>query len=233
MKEGQNQVDDYIRILLSSSDVADDRHSGLRLVDIMILVLEDRRFFCHPGFDLFSIIRAFFVSIFRGNGGGASTIEQQLVRTITGQRQKTLQRKWSEIMLARKLKREFNKLDILRAYENVAYFGEGFQGIHSVSVHLFRKPVSELEAHEAAVIASCLVNPIPASASLQWSERVRARSEYALRLCRILTDGVSMLGYRTGLHGRRPYLLCESLAQAIEDVSLSVCVPSRAMDIEG
>ena len=161
MDEAENLVDDQIRRLLSSSQVALGHQSRLGLVGTMILVLEDRRFFCHPGFDLFSIIRAAIVSTCRGNGGGASTIEQQLVRTITGRRERTLRRKFSEIMLARKLKRNFSKLDILTAYETVAYFGEGLHGTQNASFRLFRKPATNLDARESAIVASCLVHPIP------------------------------------------------------------------------
>jgi membrane carboxypeptidase/penicillin-binding protein len=62
-------------------------------VEKMVLVLEDRRFFSHRGFDLQSAIREVSRAIAVQPHGGASTIDMQLVRTATGYRQRTIGRK--------------------------------------------------------------------------------------------------------------------------------------------
>ena len=65
----------------------------------MLVTGEDRRFLRHCGFDPAAIARAAFWTL-RGRLQGASTIEQQLVRTITGEKQIRTTRKIREILLA-------------------------------------------------------------------------------------------------------------------------------------
>ena len=187
-------------------------------LDGMILTLEDRRYFCHSGFDILSIVRAFLVTCFRGNGGGASTIEQQLVRTITNRRDRTVNRKIHEIHLARKIRRRHSKIRILRVYETLAYFGEGMQGADAAAQRLFGKTSMQLNFHEAATVAACLVNPIPSKPGPGWQLRVGQRRDYALKVSRRLVRGVSCLGYRAGLGSRRLYLVSDHLAQSLRSL---------------
>lgn len=186
-------------------------------LDKMILVLEDRRFFSHPGFDLFSILRAAIVTLLRGKGGGASTIEQQLVRTITGYRQRTLTRKINEIRLAYRVSQCYSKMRILRAYEELAYFGENVQGVEDAAHRLFGKSTRCLNISEAATVASCLVNPIPSKPKAHWEESVHLRSTYALNVSQYLVIGKSCFGYRAGFSRTRPHLISEHLACALEN----------------
>ena len=191
--------------------------NSLSSLEVMILVLEDRRYFSHPGFDILSILRAFLVTIVRGAGGGASTIEQQLVRTITGQREKTIKRKINEIKLSKELKKNYSKLEILRAYQILAYFGEGAKGAQSAAIKLFGRSVQQLSLYESAILASCLVYPIPSKQNAIWLTRIRKRAEYALLLYTTLTKGSKVGNYRVGIQKNRPYLLSEVLAQFIEE----------------
>ena len=57
-----------------------------------VMALEDRRFFRHCGFDFFSFVREVFKAACKKKHGGASTIDMQLVRTITGFKDLTLYR---------------------------------------------------------------------------------------------------------------------------------------------
>ena len=188
----------------------------------MILVLEDRRFFSHPGFDLFSIVRAIIVTLLRGKGGGASTIEQQLVRTITGYHERTITRKIKEIRLAYRVSQQYSKIRILRAYEKLAYFGENVQGVEDAAQRLFGKSTQYLNISEAATVASCLVNPIPSKPKAHWEERIQRRSAYALNVSQYLVIGKSCFGYRAGFRRSRPHLISEHLACALENL----CTPS-------
>jgi transglycosylase-like protein len=78
-------------------------------VEKMILMLEDRRFFWHFGFDCRSGIREFVRAIRLNRYGGASTIDMQFVRTATGFREKTIKRKLYEILLAMLIQFRYNK----------------------------------------------------------------------------------------------------------------------------
>lgn len=97
----------------------------------IIVFIEDRRFFYHLGVDIYSIFRAIFRLVFDNKIEGASTITQQLVRTITNDRELTIRRKIREIILASLIEREFSKEKILRAY----FIKYNFS--HSIGIHRF------------------------------------------------------------------------------------------------
>lgn len=97
--------------------------------------------------------------------GGISTIEQQLVRTILGRRQRTLSRKIGEILLAYiLLYRINNKNYILRLYMFIAYLGYRIKGCDVASRKLFAKRSHQLAAEEALFISCLLVYPFPKTA---------------------------------------------------------------------
>ncbi len=88
-----------------------------------LVVAEDHRFFFHEGIDPFAIFRA-SIKTLNGHMQGASTIEQQLVRTITKDYEKTLRRKIREALLASTLCRRFTKREVALAYLLIAYLGD-------------------------------------------------------------------------------------------------------------
>ena len=80
--------------------------------------MEDRRFFDHLGFDFVSIIRAFKNNLGNHPIQGASTIEQQLVRTLIDERKICYNRKLTEIGLATLISNKFKKKEIMEYYLN-------------------------------------------------------------------------------------------------------------------
>jgi len=66
----------------------------------LVMALEDRRFLKHGGVDFRSILRECIKFFLRKKFGGASTIDMQMVRTITGFKERTLYRKFYELILA-------------------------------------------------------------------------------------------------------------------------------------
>ena len=145
-----------------------------------VLCLEDRRFFRHPGFDVLSIFRAFLVNLSGEHGGGASTIEQQFVRTVTNRRERTLRRKGREILLAAIVSDKYGKLNVLKAYLNIAYFGHGISGYKDAAKLVLNKEASLISRYEGAILASLLLYPQPKKASTFWLTKVRRRARYAL-----------------------------------------------------
>jgi membrane peptidoglycan carboxypeptidase len=77
-----------------------------------LLTVEDRRFYQHGGVDLRATCRAILHGLAGGRWTGASTIEQQLVRTLTGRYQRTLRRKLGEMLLACLVYRTVPKQDV-------------------------------------------------------------------------------------------------------------------------
>ena len=98
------------------------------LIDILVTA-EDKRFFRHPGFDIFAILRAAFFYIFKSTKSGASTIEQQLVRTITQDKEYSLKRKCKEIIFASALVHLFSINRIAKAYLQIAYYGYNIKNL--------------------------------------------------------------------------------------------------------
>lgn len=89
-----------------------------------IIAIEDRRFDDHLGIDAFAILRAIFNTIFRHKLEGASTVEQQVVRIITNDRELTLTRKIDEVCLAVLVSKIFKKTQILNFYCFIYEFSE-------------------------------------------------------------------------------------------------------------
>lgn len=90
---------------------------------------EDHRFHLHRGVDCIAIARAFYQTLVHRCRQGGSTIEQQLVRTLTKDYRRNYSRKFRELLLASTLARFFSKQDVLRAYLSVAYFGTNMVGL--------------------------------------------------------------------------------------------------------
>lgn len=172
--------DDYRLICQTIS--ANQARFGLLPLAYYVLLLEDRRFYHHPGFDVLSIGRALLKNLRGMRGGGASTIEQQLVRTITNRRERTITRKLREIMLAAIITQRFSKDAILDAYLQYAYFGTGLIGCERAALRLFHCSPHLLQGFQAAFLAGLLLYPAPRMTSLKWLHKASRRALYALRL---------------------------------------------------
>jgi membrane peptidoglycan carboxypeptidase len=151
-------------------------------LEVLVVLLEDRRFFQHQGIDWKSIIREFWKMCTYRRHGGASTIDMQLVRTVTGYRTRTFRRKGYEMLLSYALQKHMNKIEILRAYLHIAYFGTGIVGSKAAAETLYDKELLELSRYEAAQIASMLVYPKPGIPTRPWRKKIKRRSTYGLRL---------------------------------------------------
>lgn len=120
--------------------------------------IEDKRFFDHNGVDWITTAKAVTKFIFGGSGGG-STITQQLIKNVTGEDEVTIQRKVEEIFRALNLETKKSKEEILEAYMNIIYLGQGQTGVQQAANYYFGKDVSELSLVECAAIASIVKNP--------------------------------------------------------------------------
>lgn len=126
-----------------------------------ILLLEDRRFFLHRGFEFMSLPRGIKRMWRYGKIGGVSTIDQLLVRTYLQRRERTIGRKTREILLAILLNFHHSKTTILFAYVNCAYFGPGLNGADTAAQVIFGSPASSLSNDQSAFLASLLPYPLP------------------------------------------------------------------------
>jgi len=100
------------------------------LVQRAFIAAEDRRFYQHDGIDPVGIARAMLRNLRQGAvEEGASTITQQLARTVFLSQDRTILRKLSEVLLAGKLERQLSKQQILEQYLNVVYLGSSAYGV--------------------------------------------------------------------------------------------------------
>ena len=134
-----------------------------------IITAEDRQFYEHGGIDLKGILRAIVQNVRAGGFvQGASTITQQLAKTLFLSPEKTLTRKIKEALLAIQLERRYTKDEILERYLNQIYLGSGAYGVESAAQKFFGTSVTQLDLAACAMIAampkapsaySPLVNP--------------------------------------------------------------------------
>lgn len=125
-----------------------------------IIAVEDRRFYDHQGVDIRAILRAFARDLQAGDfSEGGSTITQQLAKNLFLPSDKTLARKIKEAGYAFKIESTLSKDQILEAYLNYIYFGEGRWGIQNAASFYFGKNVEELNLEEGAMLAGILKAP--------------------------------------------------------------------------
>jgi penicillin-binding protein 1A len=131
-----------------------------RYLTAALVATEDRKFYKHSGVDLKGIARAIFKDIRAGEFvEGASTITQQIAKTLFLTPRKSIVRKIKEAILAFQLERRYTKDEILELYLNQVYFGSGAYGVQSAAEIFFGKPVQELSLAECALIAGMPKSP--------------------------------------------------------------------------
>ena len=125
-----------------------------------LIATEDRKFYKHSGVDIKGILRAIIKNIWAGEYvEGASTITQQLAKTLFLTPKKTIIRKMKEAVLSFQLERRYTKDEILRLYLNQVYFGSGAYGVESAARLYFGKTVNSLNLTECALIAGLPKSP--------------------------------------------------------------------------
>ena len=136
------------RVNLSHEEIPDS-------IRIATIAAEDDSFYSHFGIDFFSILRALKNNIQKNNmSQGASTITQQLARNAFLTREKTIQRKIAELIIAIKIEKKYTKDQILDMYLNEIPYGSNAYGIEAAAKTFFGKNAKDLTLDEAALIAA-------------------------------------------------------------------------------
>ena len=167
-------------------------------VKMAFVAAEDGAFFEHQGVDYVSILRAALANFREGRKvQGASTITQQMVKTLLLTPERTYKRKLREIILARRIEQAFTKDEILFLYLNQIYFGNGAWGIGQAARSYFGKDASELSVSEAALLAGLPQRPSDYEPNRN-PEAADTRRRYVLG--RMLDDGyIDEPTYQTAL----------------------------------
>ena len=131
-------------------------------LQLAIIAVEDAQFYNHSGLNYFAIIRAVFKDTINRSfpiGKGASTITLQLARMLTGRYEKTWDRKIKDILIARKIEKQYSKHQILTLYANLHVMGPGIYGVAAAADYYFGKQLKELTLEECATIAGLPRSP--------------------------------------------------------------------------
>jgi penicillin-binding protein 1A len=125
-----------------------------------IVAIEDKRFYEHRGVDVRGMARALWADVSnRGTVQGGSTITQQFVKNAYLTNQKTIGRKLTEAALAWQLEQRWKKDQILTAYLNTVYFGNGAYGVEQASRIYFNHRADVMKPAEAALLAGIPEDP--------------------------------------------------------------------------
>ena len=153
------------------------------------VAIEDKRFYDHGGVDWFSMTLGIARSFVANDGQmrGASTITQQLIKNLTGEAGRNINRKYYEVLSALNLENYYEKPEILEAYLNTIYLSHNCYGVQTAAETYFGKDVSELNLAECASIA--VITQTPADYDPLWQpEANKNRQEWCLG--RMLEDGM-------------------------------------------
>jgi penicillin-binding protein 1A len=146
-----------------------------------ILAAEDERFYQHGGVDYLGVARAALSNL--ASGGvrqGASTITMQVARNFFLTKERTLTRKFNEVLLAFKIERSLSKDQILELYINQIYLGQRAYGFAAAAQIYFGKPLKALTLAEQAVLAGLPKAPSRFN-PVANPKRAKLRQQYVLR----------------------------------------------------
>ena len=122
---------------------------------LAILAAEDDRFFAHGGVDYLGVARAAWANLSRGGAReGASTITMQVARNFFLTSEKTLTRKFNEVLMAFKIEHNLNKNQIIELYINQIYLGQRAYGFAAAAQTYFGKSLDKLTVAEMAMMAA-------------------------------------------------------------------------------
>ncbi len=155
------------------------------------LAAEDSNFYKHSGIDPLAIFRTSvqnFFAILKGDNsmGGASTITQQVVKNFLLTKERTLQRKVKEAILAFRMTQAFSKDQILELYLNQIYLGSGAYGVAAAAQVYFNKSIDDLTVEEDALLATLPKAPSKLDPRKNI-EKAKIRRDWVLE--RMIEDG--------------------------------------------
>ena len=152
-----------------------------------VVAIEDKNFWTEPGINLKGTIGA-ALNAFTGNriwgtNRGASTLEQQLIKNLTGDNEQDNMRKVREIFRALGLDNKYSKETILEAYLNTIPLTGIVHGMEAGSLEYFGKHVEDLTLSECAVLASITKNPTKYNPATNPEELIKRRNHVLYEMC--------------------------------------------------
>ncbi len=157
-----------------------------RLIQAFVAA-EDANFYKHKGIDYLGIVRAAFKNLISmRKKEGASTITQQVAKSMLLTPEKKFSRKIKEAILATRMEKKLSKDEILYIYLNQIYLGAGSYGVQLAAETYFGKNVEQLTLAEMAMMAGLPKAPNSYS-PIKHMERAKERQAYVLE--RMVKEG--------------------------------------------
>lgn len=144
---------------------------------ISLIAAEDHRNAIHCGIDLIAILRAMYVSIRCGDIQGASTVEQQFVRVVSGRYECTISRKLYEQILAICVSNRRSKAQIANAYLAIAHYGSAMVGMTAIRSKLGDE-LSTVNRNCIREMIARLKYPEPFQPTPEWRRKIQDRVVY-------------------------------------------------------
>jgi penicillin-binding protein 1A len=171
-----------------------------------IIAAEDERFYTHSGVDYVGVARA-AISNFVSGGvrQGASTITMQVARNFFLSKEKTITRKFNEMLLAFKIEASLPKDQILELYINQIYLGQRAYGFAAAAQIYFGKRLADLTLAESAMLAGLPKAPSRFN-PVANPQRAKLRQQYVLRRMRelaMITDEQYASAEKHAVHVKR------------------------------
>ncbi len=150
------------------------------------IATEDDTFYEHGGLNYLAILRASLANLRAGRTKqGASTITQQVAKSLLLTPERTLSRKIKEALLSYKMEENLSKQNILYLYLNQIYFGEGAYGVAAAAQTYFRKSIDDLTLAEMSLLAGLPQSPERYAPS-KHPQQAKDRQRYVLNRMQIV-----------------------------------------------
>jgi penicillin-binding protein 1A len=184
-----------------------------------LMASEDSRFYWHFGVDPYGILRAIVINLTQENRQGASTITQQLARSLFTEvgRENTAGRKIREMIVALKLEAVYSKDEIIKTYLNRVYLGVGNNGFEDAAQFYFNKSAANLDIAESATLVAILPAPNAYNPVQDYDTALQLRNRVIMRMVQL-----GMITEEEGNRARRSRI---SISQEARDSFANINAP--------
>ncbi|MDD2850703.1 MAG: PBP1A family penicillin-binding protein [Desulfuromonadaceae bacterium] len=176
---------------------------------------EDSNFYSHTGIDYLGIMRAAFKNVLSmSKKEGASTITQQVTKSMLLSPEKKFSRKIKEAILAKRMEERLTKDEILYLYLNQIYLGSGAYGVQAAAETYFGKNIDELNLAEMSMLAGLPKAP-NAYSPIKHMDKARERQGYVL-------ERMTIEGYITPVeaeHARKSPIILQPMKKVNNEQS--------------
>ena len=186
-----------------------------------VITQEDKRFYEHGALDYRGIMRAIWVDLTHFSlEEGASTITQQLARSMFLTMEQTAERKLKEGLIAVELEKKFTKDQILEMYLNQIYFGSGAYGIESAAEVYFGKHSAELDLAESSMLAGIIQAPSVINPFADFEAARTAQKEILDKMVleKVITEEEATTAFDEKLKISEPLSIKDNMGYALDYV---------------